>query len=381
MDIRLESIVRSWIEPEQTDKRVALAMLRTDCLSLDGREADCKAAGACRWSGGRCLIHAPYRQEGASPVRIMVARLSDELLRYAGARRELLEATVPTIRTPRGVVRVGDEIYMAIQPRETADGVLERLGFTGQIAMTFPEEMLRFEGADAEDAGAAPALAPAEVEGIAVPASPLPPAWAALGWVVPAPAAEIEDVRRISFAGGTGLTLAKIEEYLGAWRKRLGLSPAPFNWSVQDFYVLSAMLLSDILFVHQGADGRLVLDRWIAIPRVRGTDTKQFMILWGPQQLLVSKGKQFRFANRDLPADLQALLDGKSPMTDEAARGAVEGAEVPEMPQQPAAKIEIAEPPPALVQPPQPQAAASQESDAGQPPAPAPGFGINGGPI
>ncbi len=380
MDIRLESIIREWIAPEQTEKRVPLALLRTDCLSLDGREADCKAAGACRWSGGRCLIHAPYRQEGASPVRIMVARLSDELLRYAGARRELLEATVPTIRTPRGVVRVGDEIYMAIQPRETADGVLERLGFTGQIAMTFPEEMLRFEGADAEDAGAAPALV-AEVEGIAVPASPMPPAWTALGWVVPAPAPEIEDVRRISFAAGTGLSLAKIEEYLGAWRKRLGLPPTPFNWSVQDFYVLSAMLLSDILFVRQSADGRLVLDRWITIPKARGVaaDNKQFMILWGPQQLLVSKGKQFRFANRDLPADLQALLDGKAPMTDEAARGAVEGAEMPdpepEMPQQSAAKIEAA------VQPPPPQPAGSQESDAGQPSAPAPGFGINGAPL
>jgi hypothetical protein len=379
MDIRLESLVREWINAEKTEERRAMALLRTDCLTLG--EGDCKAAGACSWGGGRCMIHAPYRTEGTDPVRIMVARLSDELLRYAGARRELLEGSVPTIRTPRGVVRVGDEIYMAIQPRETAAGVLERLGFTGQIAMTFPEEMLRFEGAE-EEGAAAPALAvEAEVEGVA-PVSALPPlpaAWTAAGFQIPSPAPNVEDVRRMAFVAATGLKMSDIEtRYLPAWRKRLGLSDPdrPFSWAVQDFYVFASMFLADFLFVRPTEAGGLVLDRWVAIPKARGAamDQKQFIVLWGPLQLVVSKGKTFRFLPRDLPADLQALLDGKQPMSDEAARGYLDTA----APAAPAATAVQPKAPALSVQPPPPQPAGSQESDAGQPLPPAPAPAISG---
>lgn len=97
-------------------------------------------------------------------------------------------------------------------------------------------------------------------------------------------------------------------------------------------------------------------------------DQKQFIVLWGPLQLVVSRGKVFRFLTRDLPADLQALLDGKQPMSDEAARGFLDSAEV--APPAPAVQPQV--------QPPPPQPAGSQESDAGQPRPPAPAPAISG---
>ena len=47
------------------------------------------------------------------------------------------------------------------------------------------------------------------------------------------------------------------------------------------------------------------------------------MIFWGPGEVLVHRGRDYRFVARDLPVDFLGALDAASPMTDDEARGIV----------------------------------------------------------
>lgn len=271
------------------------------------------------------MIHAPFRTPGTDPVRIFTARLSDELLRYSAQRREILDGSVPVIRTPRGIVRVGDELYMATGPKEGPQAVLARLGFTGQQTAAFPEEMLRFAELEEEDEAV---IAAAEAEAVA-PTS-LPSAWLEKGLELPtpSPSLSVDEARRLVLAGATGRDVDEWETYIKDRRKKLGLAGdtgRPFQWSVQDFYVMTRLTTSNIVFVHAGADGRTVIDRWIQ-PATGAVKVAQplYMVFWGPRQLLLSKGKSYRFYGRDLPADFLTAIDGASPMSEEEARGSVE---------------------------------------------------------
>ena len=332
-DIALEPLLNEWVHVTKSDKRKPLPILRQDCLSLDG--AVCDAAMSCSWisgsassSGGRCLIHAPSRDEGTNVIRIFTARLSDELLRYSGARREILDNHVQSIRVPRGAVRVGDELFLATKPKEGSASILSRLGFTGQVAIAFPEEMIRFEGAEEEDTVE-------QVSLVEERSDLLPASWIEKGLAIPNPPADLEGADRLAFADGTGRPIETWETYIKKRRTNLKLAGdanRPFQWSLQDFYVIASLTLSNVLFVHAAPSGAIVIDRWIAPPvstGVTGAKVAQqmYMILWGPRQLLVTKGissRIYRFYTKDLPTDLVMALDGASPLSDEEARGFVE---------------------------------------------------------
>jgi hypothetical protein len=316
-DVLLEPFVRSMIAIEQTDKRRTLSLLRVDCLSLP--EESC--AGACSWSSGRCLIHAPVRDIATDPVRIFTARLSDEIMRYSWDRKELFEDDVLTIRTPRGPVRVGNELYVPVQPKASAASILARLGFTGATAQQFPEELLQFDGLEEEPN--MPIAALAEEQG---PTGPiLPASWTEKGFQIPTPAPGLEDMNRLAFAAGTGRDIEEWEKFIKARRAQLGLPgdhSRPFQWSVQDFFLIAIMTQSNVLFVVPSANGMAVtVTRWIAPSGIKPPDPV-YMILWGADQLLVTRGAgKYRFRAKELPADLMAAIDAASPMAEEDARG------------------------------------------------------------
>jgi hypothetical protein len=329
MDIALEPLIREWVSVEITEERRSLSLLRQDCLSLDS--ATCAEAEGCRWiseatngvangagQGDRCLIHAPSRESGTDPVRIFTAKLSDELLRYSAERHEILDQKVQAIRTPRGAVRVGDELFMATKPKESGAAILERLGFMGHAAVAFPEEMMRFEGLEEEEER--PMVS-------ALDSTTLPTSWSTKGFRVPTPPPEIDDANRLAFAEGTGRPMEKWEEYVKDRRTKLGLPDVPFQWSQQDFYVIASLTLSNILFVSQEPSGQIKLDTWIQPPSTTSTtvDKNIYMIFWGPRELLVTKGgKLYRFYQKDLPEDLLTAMDGASPVPEEEARGSAE---------------------------------------------------------
>lgn len=319
-DVLLEPFIRSMLAVEQTDKRRTLSLLRVDCLSLP--QESC--AGACSWSGGRCLIHAPVREAATDPVRIFAARLSDEVMRYSWNRKELFEDDVLTIRTPRGPVRVGNELYVPVQPKATAASILARLGFTGTLAQQFPEELMRFEGLEEEANVPLAPLATGPEEPIQT-GPVLPASWTEKGFQVPTPVPGLEDVSRLAFAAGTGRDIEEWEKFIKARRAQLSLPgdhSRPFQWSVQDFFLIAMMTQSNVLFVTPSADGMAVtVKRWIAPAGTKPTDPV-YMILWGPDQLLVTRGAgKYRFRAKDLPADMMAAIDAASPIPEEAARG------------------------------------------------------------
>ena len=343
MDILLEPLLREWISVEVSEERKALSLLRQDCLSLVGDA--CSEAEGCVWTsealgegtgaiggdgaaaggGNRCLIHAPVREASTDPIRIFTARLADELLRYSAGRRDIFDGAVQAIRTPRGAVRVGNELFMATNPKEPAHVIMERLGFTGQTAVAFPEEMLRFEGA--EDEPDYPVIVTADGE-VAVASVGLPASWVEKGLTVPSPPEGLDDAKRLVYAEGTGIPLEKWEERLKDRRKKLSLvgdADRGFQWSTQDFYVIASITLSNVLFVHQEPTGLLKIDKWIQPPNIGGAaaNLQMYMIVWGPRELLVSRGKVYRFLTKDLPADLLTALDGASPMPEEEAKGVV----------------------------------------------------------
>ena len=339
MDIMLEPLIREMIRVEETTERRALSLLRVDCLAVP--QAEC--AGACSWGGDRgCMIHAPVRSAATDPVRVFTARLSDEILRYARQRNEIMTASVPEIRIPRGAVRVGSELYIATRPKETAAGIMERLGFTGVAPTAFPEEMLRFEGLEEEAAV------------VAADESMLPMSWREKGLTMAAPPADVEDANRLAFAAATERSIEEWETAIQGRRAAMGLpgrADRPFQWSTQDMYVIATIARSDVVFVRLNpATGAPVVERMVR--PAAGVQSLGTIVLWGARELVVTKGKQYRLATRDMPADLLAALDGASPIPEVEARGHLDLAAEP-------------------AQPPEGTAAAGEESSSSPAPAPA----------
>jgi hypothetical protein len=337
-DILLEPFIREWLQIELTQERKPLALLREDCLSLE-QEA-CDARGACSWSGGRCMIHVPKREDATDPVRIFTARLSDELLRYSAKRREVLEQKVHAIRTPRGAVRIGDELFLSA--KESAATILERLGFFEQAGAHFPEEMLRFEGMEIDEEYVS--VSPESEKKVVDEA--LPPAWIEKGLSL-APGA----TKHESFFAGTEKSFAEWEALIKAKRAAVSLpgDPArPVTWSTQDWYSVVRIISSDILFVNRGPAGALRIEKWLKFPLPPGrVMTKpMFVIFWN--DTLVVNGTTYRFFESKLPGDLRMAIDAASPLTDAEAKAEVEVEPVPvlEEPKEPKEQgpvLEVAE--------------------------------------
>jgi len=288
MDLLLQPKIQEWLTEAQADERVSLPILREECMTLN--QESC--TGPCTWSGGRCLIHVP--EQGQNTSMIFTARISDELLRYAQQRREILDDGVQTIRTPKGSVRVGNELYLATKPKETPEDILERLGILGPQATAFPEELLRFEGAE-------------DVIDL-IDESILGPDWIHKGFSLPAVADDLEDARGLLFAGVTGKSLEEWKELLD---KKRGL-PKEIDWSPSDIQLIADVMQSNLLFVR----GPAKIEAWYqpAPGKFKAPQTF-YSIFWGPRQLLLSKGKDYRFIMSALPTSLLTSFDSAEPIS------------------------------------------------------------------
>jgi len=332
MDILLEPILTEWIAAESTDARRQLPVLRVDCIAIHDNEAACAAAGACRVSGGRCMIHAPIKPgAGVSPVRIFTARLTDELLRYAEGSRQILDGTVSAIKAPRGIVRIGDAMYVTYGVKESPQSVLQRLGFAGEVPDAFPEELLRFDGLEEEDVAVATAAAATTAAAVAAEEEALPTSWIERKFEVANPPTSVpaDEARRLAFSAATGYSGEDILRGLRAWRTKREISAPdrPFQWSLQDFWVLSRIFSTNIVFARQLGDGRIKIDAWI-IPESKADAEKRdkasqyFAVIWGPRQLTMFKttrtGKtNWRFRISEFPSEFIMALDAAAPTDEE----------------------------------------------------------------
>ena len=342
-DILLEPFIREWLAVETTEERKPLAILREDCLSLE--KDTCDSRSACSWSGGRCLIHVPRREESVDPVRVFTARLSDELLRYSSKRNEIMNQKVQAIRRTRGAVRVGDELFLSTRAKESAEAILERLGFFESAAARLPEEMLRFEGLEdagpeseseivlAEPEGDMIELGETEEKGIATakpmievaPKEPkesntLPESWTEKGM-------KLNEglTPQATFAAASGKTLDDWNKLILKWRNTLSLPgdrARPVTWDTQDWHTVSRIIYSDILFVKRGPTGALVVDKWIEFKVPPAVDVSHmYVVFWNGKA--VSRGKVYRFFTEGLPIDLTKAMDAASPIPDEEAKADV----------------------------------------------------------
>jgi hypothetical protein len=264
------------------------------------------------------MIHVPTRTEAVDPVVVFTARLSDELLRYPSSKREILTQKVQAIRVPRGAVRIGDELLLATKAKESAETILERLGFFGHMAAQFPEEMLRFEGLEEE--GPSKMVDDVEPEMEIEPESGLPPSWIEKGLVL-----ADGDTKQESLARGTLTSIDNWETRIKKKRATVALPGdpnRPVTWSIQDWYSLVRIVSSDVLFVTRNAAGLLKVSLWIKYNATAASASSMYMIFWNDS--LVVRGKIYRFFNKDLSSDLLAAIDAASPIEDEEAKSSVD---------------------------------------------------------
>ena len=124
LEILLGPEVESWLAESDEDKPRQASLFRLDCRLRD--EGGC--GGMCEWrqaegadGNGQCLIHvaetSPIEGALASGGRILLLRLIDELLRYAGKRKEIFEQRVSKIGVIENPVILKDE---AIFPEKSA---------------------------------------------------------------------------------------------------------------------------------------------------------------------------------------------------------------------------------------------------------------------
>ena len=147
-----------------------------------------------------------------------------------------------------------------------------------------------------------------------------------MGFQIPSPDPGFGQAGPFAFAEGTGRSIETWETYIKDRRKKMGLPgdpDRPFQWSLQDFYVIAALKLSNIIFAHTGPAATTVIERWIRPPSsgtVKVTNP-MFIIFWGSQQLLVTKGKIYAFTSKDLPSEFMAALEAATPMPEAVVKG------------------------------------------------------------
>ncbi len=146
LDILLTPIVGNpenpWIT---TEGNPYSSVLRRDCLQI--KKEDACVAG-CSWSEGRCLIHAASTPRYVDPVRVLTARLVDELLRTFGYAMEILNQEVPYLKPlPQdAMIKEGESVLFTATGRGNP-ALYYKLGYTGRkpttymMGYTYPEEV------------------------------------------------------------------------------------------------------------------------------------------------------------------------------------------------------------------------------------------------
>ena len=144
LDLLLTPIIYSFLT-EKGEKRSFL--LRRDCLQIQ-KETDC--VGGCSWSDGRCLIHTTQTERTVDPVRVLTARIVDELLRTFGLAEEILRQQVSHLKpfAKDQISHEGDTLMFSAFGRGD-DALYEKLGYSRRRpgkytqARTYPEEVSR----------------------------------------------------------------------------------------------------------------------------------------------------------------------------------------------------------------------------------------------
>ena len=153
---RLELLIMAIVNPTNPaetwfttrDGKVSRPIYRRNCLKL--KKGDC--SGGCMWvpesvDDGRCLIHTKATERYIEPVRTLIARLVDELLRTFSLAEEVLSARVPRLQPmQQGTIEHEDGALVFSRLGGGDEELFHQLGYTGRKpteytrGLVFPEE-------------------------------------------------------------------------------------------------------------------------------------------------------------------------------------------------------------------------------------------------
>jgi hypothetical protein len=148
MDVLVNSVLLNSENPWMTTEGDSVkTLLRRDCRAIK-KESRC--TGGCTWAGeaARCLIHSPVTERYVDPIRVLAARLVDELIRTFGAAEEVMRQKVPLLRplASDALIRGDESLLFAAEGRGT-EALYEKLGYSGRKptaytqGLTYPEEV------------------------------------------------------------------------------------------------------------------------------------------------------------------------------------------------------------------------------------------------
>jgi len=314
LDILITPVIENAADPWiTTEGKSAFTMLRRDCLQIT-KEKDC--TGGCVWrpapaaaaaaaaTAGSCLIHTTKTARYVNPVRVMIARLVDELIRTFAEAMEILRRKVSFLRPLEkdAIMKEGDSVTFAAAGRGT-DPLFSKLGYTGRkptgltAGLTYPEE------ADVDSEG----------EEEELPTVSYPADWllkvrpAALG-------ADIDRDKSSQFRTVLALiTKTSIEEL----EARLG--GVVLTGTLENWRALSNLLGVDVLFSsYDAGEKKTAISGWIKAPKPAGAAASlhvpRYLLLdlFGVPMQRETTGT-FVFNEADLPATIRAWLDAHSP--------------------------------------------------------------------
>ena len=142
LDILVTPIVHSFLTEKGESKSF---VLRRDCLQIEKEDA---CIGGCTWSEGRCLIHTTKTARYVDPLRVLTARLVDELLRTFGLAMEILNQHVSYLKPmTKGEVLSEDSTILFSAFGRGDEALYNKLGYSQRRpgsysqGLTYPEEV------------------------------------------------------------------------------------------------------------------------------------------------------------------------------------------------------------------------------------------------
>ena len=299
MDVLVNSVILNSERPWMTETGSPIkTMLRRDCLQIKTKE---QCSGGCSWAGetSRCLIHTPSTERYVDPMRVLAARLVDELIRTFSAAEEILKQKVPYLKPlpATALIRSTDSILFAAEGRGSSV-LYDKLGYSGRKptaytkGFTYPEEI------------------DMEVDGMDPYMPPIPETWTNKLQVSVFGA----DIARDQSARRDAALVALYKKPISELESVMG--DVPLDGSPASLDKLAKILGHDILTTAYNPETRSVgLDKWYGTGRLSPPAETTYVVLdlAGVPLERTQKPGMYKSAEHRLPAAIRSWLDEHSP--------------------------------------------------------------------
>jgi hypothetical protein len=299
MDVLVNSVILNSERPWMTESGSPVkTLLRRDCLQIK-KEVQC--TGGCTWAGdsARCLIHTPATERYVDPMRVLAARLVDELLRTFTAADEVLKQRVPYLKPlpATALIRSTDSLLFAAEGRGSSV-LYDKLGYSGRKPTAYTKGYIYPEEVDMT------------VDGIDPYMPPIPESWTRKLRVSQFGA----DIARDQSARRDAALVALYKKPIVELEKAMG--DVPLDGGPASLDKLAIVLGLDILTTAYDPETRGVsLDKWYGAGRRTPPEEAKYVVLdlYGVPLERVAKPGVYKSVEHRLPSAIRKWLDDHSP--------------------------------------------------------------------